>query len=71
MNSRSFCMVNLGAFAQDPDSLRSMMERLVELIDAGVLRPAVDRVFPLGEVPQAISQLRNRANIGKFVVSLA
>lgn len=71
MSSRSFCTVNLGALARDPSSLRRMMKRLVELIDAGVFRPAVGGVFRFEDAPQAITQLRNRANIGKFVVSVS
>lgn len=71
MSSRSFCTVNLGALARDPASLRPMMERLVELIDGGVFRPAVGGVFRFEDAPQAITQLRHRANIGKFVVSIS
>ncbi|MER7732197.1 type I polyketide synthase [Streptomyces erythrochromogenes] len=70
MSSRSFCTVNVGALARDPSRLRPLMDRLVELVDAGVLRPAVGGVFALEDAPQAITQLRNRANIGKFVISV-
>lgn len=71
MSSRSFCTVNVGALARDPSRLRPLMDRLVELIDAGVFRPAVGGVFPFEEAPQAITQLRNRANIGKFVITVS
>ncbi|MER6999236.1 SDR family NAD(P)-dependent oxidoreductase [Streptomyces sp. NPDC000410] len=71
MSSRSFCTVNVGALARDPAGLRPMMERLVELIDTGVFRPAVGGVFDFEDAPRAITQLRNRANIGKFVISVS
>ncbi|ARE73838.1 hypothetical protein B6R96_07755 [Streptomyces sp. Sge12] len=71
MSSRSFCTVNVGALARDPSRLRPLMDRLVELIDAGVFRPAVGGVFPFEEAPRAITQLRNRANIGKFVITVS
>ncbi|MFF9051925.1 SDR family NAD(P)-dependent oxidoreductase [Streptomyces erythrochromogenes] len=70
MSSRSFCTVNVGALARDPSRLRPLMDRLVELIDAGVLRPSVGGVFALEDAPRAIGELRNRANIGKFVVTV-
>ncbi len=71
MSSRSFCTVNVGALARDPSRLRPLMDRLVELIDAGVLRPSVGGVFAFEDAPRAIAQLRNRANIGKFVVTVS
>ncbi|MGW2269553.1 SDR family NAD(P)-dependent oxidoreductase [Streptomyces yangpuensis] len=69
MSSRSFCTVNVGALARDPDRLRPLMDRLVELVDAGVLRPSVGAVFAFEDAPQAIARLRSRANTGKFVVT--
>ncbi|MFD6231238.1 SDR family NAD(P)-dependent oxidoreductase [Streptomyces sp. NPDC060232] len=71
MSSRSFCTVNVGALARDPSRLRPLMDRLVELIDAGVLRPSVGGVFAFEDAPQAITRLRNRANIGKFVITVS
>ncbi|MFG2340812.1 SDR family NAD(P)-dependent oxidoreductase [Streptomyces yangpuensis] len=69
MSSRSFCTVNVGALARDPARLRPLMDRLVELVDAGVLRPSVGGVFAFEDAPRAIARLRSRANIGKFVVT--
>ncbi|MEV7442666.1 type I polyketide synthase [Streptomyces sp. NPDC091204] len=71
MSSRSFCTVNVGALARDPSRLRPLLDRLVELIDAGVFRPAVGGVFALEDAPQAITRLRNRDNIGKFVITVS
>ncbi|MFE7095674.1 SDR family NAD(P)-dependent oxidoreductase [Streptomyces erythrochromogenes] len=71
MSSRSFCTVNVGALARDPSRLRPLMDRLVELVEAGVLRPSVGGVFALEDAPRAIGQLRSRANIGKFVITVS
>jgi NADPH:quinone reductase-like Zn-dependent oxidoreductase len=43
---------------------------LAELIEAGSLTPAVDRSYPLAEVPEAIDQLRAGRVFGKIVIQL-
>ncbi|MFE0602926.1 SDR family NAD(P)-dependent oxidoreductase [Streptomyces sp. NPDC058892] len=70
MSSRSFCTVNVGALARDPSRLRPLMDRLVELVDTAVLCPSVGGVFAFEDAAQAIEGLRNRANIGKFVITV-
>ncbi|MFD3539012.1 NAD(P)-dependent alcohol dehydrogenase [Streptomyces sp. NPDC058662] len=44
---------------------------LTELIEAGSLRPAVDRTYPLAEVPDAVRHLREGRARGKLVVGVA
>ncbi|VXB95160.1 NADPH:quinone reductase [Arthrobacter sp. 9AX] len=44
------------------------LEALASLIEAGSVKPAVDRVFPLAEAPDAISYLRAGRARGKVVV---
>ncbi|WP_371675338.1 zinc-binding dehydrogenase [Streptomyces sp. NBC_01276] len=41
---------------------------LAELIDSGAVTPAVDRCYPLDEVPEAIRRLRSGAVRGKLVI---
>ena len=43
---------------------------LTELIEAGKVTPAVDRVYPLSEVPQAIRYLEDGRARGKVVISV-
>ena len=44
------------------------LEALASLIEAGKIKPAVDRVFPLAEAPAAIRYLRDGRVHGKVVV---
>lgn len=44
------------------------LEALAALIDAGTVKPAVDRVFPLAEAPAAVAYLHERQSRGKVVV---
>jgi NADPH:quinone reductase-like Zn-dependent oxidoreductase len=44
------------------------LEALASLIEAGKVKPAVDRVFPLAEAPAAIRYLRGGRVRGKVVV---
>lgn len=46
------------------------LEALTELIEAGSVTPAVDRTFPLAEVPDAIRYLRDGQVRGKVAVRL-
>jgi NADPH:quinone reductase-like Zn-dependent oxidoreductase len=43
---------------------------LKELIEAGKVTPAIDRTYPLSEVPQAISYVAEGHARGKVVVSI-
>ncbi|MET8826314.1 SDR family NAD(P)-dependent oxidoreductase [Streptomyces sp. NPDC004610] len=68
LSSRSFSTVNLGALARDPAVLGPLLDRLDALVEAQVLCPAVADVLPFEDLPEALTRLRNRANIGKYVV---
>jgi NADPH:quinone reductase-like Zn-dependent oxidoreductase len=46
------------------------LEALRELLEAGAIRPVVDRTFPLSEVPEAIRYLRDGRARGKVVITL-
>ncbi|MET9596202.1 NAD(P)-dependent alcohol dehydrogenase [Streptomyces sp. NPDC006459] len=46
------------------------LETLTELIEAGAVRPAVDRTYPLAEVPDAMARLRDGQVRGKLVIRL-
>ncbi|MFF4262374.1 NAD(P)-dependent alcohol dehydrogenase [Streptomyces virginiae] len=46
------------------------LETLTELIEAGSVTPAVDRTYPLAEVPDAIRYLRDGQVRGKVAISL-
>jgi NADPH:quinone reductase-like Zn-dependent oxidoreductase len=46
------------------------LEELRKLLEAGDIRPAVDRTFPLEEVPDAIRYLRDGRARGKIVITV-
>ncbi|MFJ6054819.1 NAD(P)-dependent alcohol dehydrogenase [Streptomyces sp. NPDC092307] len=46
------------------------LEALTELIEAGSVTPALDRIYPLAEVPEAIRYLRDGHVRGKLVIRL-
>ena len=46
------------------------LEELRKLLEAGTIRPVVDRTFPLEEVPAAIRYLRDGRARGKVVIAI-
>lgn len=46
------------------------LEALASLIEAGSVKPAVDKVFPLAEAPAAVRYLREGRSLGKVVVRI-
>ncbi len=53
-----------------PDENRADLERLVELIEAGKLAPAVDRTYPLHQAPDAMRHLLAGHARGKLVIAV-
>lgn len=49
---------------------REDLELLRKLTEAGAVTPALDRTFPLGELPEAIQYLRNGKVRGKVAVTI-
>jgi NADPH:quinone reductase-like Zn-dependent oxidoreductase len=49
---------------------RQDLEELRQLLEAGTIRPVVDRTFPLDEVPAAIHYLREGRARGKVVIAI-
>jgi NADPH:quinone reductase-like Zn-dependent oxidoreductase len=46
------------------------MEPLSDLIEAGKVRPQIDRSYPFAEIPAAIAYLEQGHAMGKVVVSI-
>jgi NADPH:quinone reductase-like Zn-dependent oxidoreductase len=49
----------------------AQLERITELVEAGILTPQVDRVLPFARTPEALALLERGGIRGKVVVSLA
>jgi NADPH:quinone reductase-like Zn-dependent oxidoreductase len=46
------------------------LEQLTKLIEAGAIRPVLDRTFPFAETPQAMAYVETGRAKGKVVVSM-
>lgn len=68
--NRAVFGVNLGHLWDEIPKLRSWMEALLRGVDAGWVRPHVDRTFPFTEAGQAHACLEARQNIGKVVLTV-
>lgn len=60
--------VNLGHLWHETDKARQWMLALLEGIEAGWLRPHVDKTFEFEEVRQAHRYIEDRRNIGKVIL---
>ena len=46
-----------------------MFEAMNRAIEAGGLRPVIDKVFPFAEAKQAYKHLKSQQHLGKIVIS--
>jgi len=74
-NNISVFLADLGRYslanrAQARDRVHGMLVAMGKLADAGALKPHVDKVFKLHEIPEALEQLKKNAFVGKVAVSL-
>jgi NADPH:quinone reductase-like Zn-dependent oxidoreductase len=63
-----FVSQKLGSFLAKPDS--DDLQFLKELIEAGKVKPVIDRTYSLGEAPDAIRYLEEGHARGKIVITL-
>lgn len=62
--------VHWGAYAQhDPERIAEAHARLIELYEAGGIRPKIWKRFPLEQVPQALEALGSRQTWGKVIIT--
>jgi NADPH:quinone reductase-like Zn-dependent oxidoreductase len=60
--------VNIGHLWRQADLLRDELSAVLELWQAGMVRPRVDRAFPFAEAAAAHRRMTERRNIGKVVL---
>ena len=63
-----FVPQRIAAFTAKP--VRADLEHLVALVEAGRLRPVIDRTYPLAEVPQALEYLELGHTPGKVAITI-
>jgi len=66
----SFFAIDASLLARErPDFLRSVMEKVGQYFEDGLLKPLPMRVFPIADVASAFRRLAEAKHIGKLVVS--
>lgn len=66
--NRSVFGVNLGHLWHEARKTESWMKAVLEGVDAGWVRPHVDRMFPLAQAGEAQAYIEARKNTGKVVL---
>jgi NADPH:quinone reductase-like Zn-dependent oxidoreductase len=61
--------VNVGHLWDETDRVNGWMERLLALAEQGVVKPIVDRTFPLERAAEAHHYLQDRKNFGKVLLT--
>jgi NADPH:quinone reductase-like Zn-dependent oxidoreductase len=60
---------NYGINPLDQDPMKDY-EFLAELFEAGKVKPVIDRIYPLSEVPEALKHLEEGLVLGKVVITI-
>lgn len=60
--------VNMGHLWHEPMKIRRWMEKLLQGVEAGWVRPHVDKMFPFSEAGNAHAHVQGRKNIGKVIL---
>lgn len=68
-DNKSAFGVNMGHLWHETEKIRLWMDRLLEGVAAGWIRPHVDRTFPLEQCGDAHTYIEERRNIGKVVMT--
>ncbi|KEP69423.1 zinc-binding dehydrogenase [Thioclava dalianensis] len=55
-------------FLMEPDG--AMLTEIAKLMEDGIIRPIIDRVYPMGETTEAYAALKDGHAVGKIVISI-
>lgn len=61
--------INMGRLWHRGDELTAMLVEMMELVQAGALRPVVDRYFSFAQAHEAHHYIQDRKNIGKVLLT--
>jgi NADPH:quinone reductase-like Zn-dependent oxidoreductase len=67
--NRAVFGVNVGHLWHEQEKIRSWMDKLLEGVARGWVRPHVDRSFPFAQAGEAHAHIEARRNIGKVVLT--
>lgn len=59
------------ASAQQTRVTTERLQKVAELVDQGILKPAIDKIFPLNEAAEALEYMRSGHHRGKVVIKTA
>jgi NADPH2:quinone reductase len=60
-----------GYVRNDPNAALPVMQRLVDLVDAGKIAPRPSAIYPFEQAPDVLERLMKRENIGKPVIAVS
>ncbi len=63
--------VDMNAMSRRMDIMAREADALIELVDKGVIKPRVDKTFPLEKVGEAHQYIQDRKNRGKVVLTVS
>jgi len=66
--NRSVMGLNMGQLFDESEVIEAGLDELVALLEAGVIRPVIDRVFPFSRASSAHERIERRENVGKVVL---
>lgn len=58
------------SFAQKAVMVREILERVYPHLESGVVKPVVDRIFPLEEAEQAQAYMQSGQHMGKIILQM-
>jgi NADPH:quinone reductase-like Zn-dependent oxidoreductase len=67
-DNRGVFGVNMGHMWHETAKIRGWMEKLLEGVREGWVRPHVDRTWPLAQAGEAQAHIESRGNIGKIIL---
>ncbi|HVZ36301.1 MAG TPA: zinc-binding dehydrogenase, partial [Polyangiaceae bacterium] len=67
-DNKGYAGVNMGRLWGDTAMLREAMEHLMQMYEAGQIRPHIDHVFPFSRARDAFAELEQGKNSGKVVL---
>ncbi len=70
-SNQSFYSVDMRKLASKrPEKLKAYQSEMLGLVEQGVIRPTICKVFPFNQIHEAYRFMENRRNIGKIVVQV-